>query len=54
MWELDEDRFGDIADSDIVIVRASRIPDFFPADALTEPLASVGDFFVITAESLSR
>lgn len=54
VWELDEGRFGDVADPDIVIVRASRVPEFFPADALTEPLASVGDFFVITAESLSR
>lgn len=54
VWELDEDRFGDIANSDIVIVRASRVPDFFPADALKEPLASVGDFVVITADSLSN
>ncbi|MDE0320191.1 MAG: hypothetical protein OXH86_06980 [Acidimicrobiaceae bacterium] len=54
VWELDEAGLGDVADTDIVVVRASRVPDYFPDDALSEPLASVGDFFVITADSLAR
>ena len=52
VWQLDESRFQDIDGSDIVIVRASRVPDYFPADALADPLASVGDFLVISAASL--
>ncbi|WP_428122121.1 ArnT family glycosyltransferase [Candidatus Poriferisodalis sp.] len=54
VWELDESRLEEIDDSDIVVVRASRVPDFFPADALTDPLASIGDFHVISAASLSQ
>ena len=54
VWDLDEGRLGDLADSDLVIVRASRTPDFFPADALDDPLAAAGDFRVISAASLSR
>ena len=54
VWDLDEGRLGELADSDLVIVRASRTPDFFPADALENPLAAAGDFRVISAASLSR
>ena len=54
VWDLDEGRLGELADSDLVIVRASRTPDFFPADALEDPLAAAGDFRVISAASLSR
>lgn len=54
VWELDADRLGQVEDSDIVVVRASRVPEYFPADALADPLASVGDFRVISAASLLR
>ena len=53
-WGLEEDRLDELEDSDLVIVRASLIPDYFPRDALDDPLASAGDFRVITAASLSR
>ena len=51
-WTLDEGRLDDLAPSDLVIVRASMIPDFLGDDALDDPLASAGDFRVITAASL--
>ena len=37
VWDLEESRLPELADSDLVIVRASRTPDFFPADALEDP-----------------
>ena len=52
-WTLDDSRLGELQDSDLVILRASRVPEFLPAGALEEPLASSGDFRVITAASLS-
>ena len=52
-WTLDESRLGELEDSDLVILRASRVPEFLPDDALEDPLASAGDFRVITAASLS-
>ena len=54
VWALDESRLDDLADSDLVIVRASMTPDYLPSDALDHPLASTGDFRVITAASVSR
>ena len=52
-WTLDDSRLGELQDSDLVILRASRVPEFLAAGALEEPLASSGDFRVITAASLS-
>ena len=54
VWDLNESRLDELADSDLVIVRASRTPEFLPAEALSDPLASVGDFRVTTAASLLR
>ena len=52
-WTLDESRLQEMEDSDLVIVRAGMVPEFFPHDALEDPLASAGDFRVVTAASLS-
>ena len=54
VWDLEERRLPELAETDLVILRASRKPDFLPADALEDPLAEAGDFLVITAASLSR
>ena len=54
VWDLEESRLADMVDSDLLIVRASRAPDFLPADALDDPVASAGDFRIITAASLPR
>ena len=54
VWDLEESRLDQLVDSDLVIVRASRTPDYFPHGALDRPLASIGDFRVITAASLSK
>lgn len=54
VWDLEQSRLGELAGSDLVIVRASRTPDFLPDEALSDPLASVGDFRVTTAASLLR
>ena len=53
VWNLDESRLGELAGSDLVILRASRTPEFLSDDATGDPLAAVGDFRVITAASLS-
>ena len=53
VWDLEEGRLGEAADSDLIIFRASRMPDFLRDDALADPLAEVGDFRVVTAASLS-
>ena len=53
VWDLEESRLGELAGSDLVILRASRTPEFLSDDALEHPLAAVGDFRVITAASLS-
>ena len=52
-WALDESRLDELEDSDLVIVRAGMAPDYLPAGALDDPLASAGDFRVVTAASLS-
>ena len=53
-WTLDESRLDDVMATDLLIVRASMVPDYLPDDALEDPLASAGDFRVITAASLPR
>ena len=48
-----EDHFLDqMHPTDIVILRPSRLPDDFPLEALHAPLATAGDFTVITAHPL--
>ena len=54
VWDLEERRLPELAQSDLVILRASRKPEFLPTDALEDPLAEAGDFLVITAASMSR
>lgn len=52
-WTLDESRLDELEDSDLVILRASMVPEFLPDEVLEDPLASAGDFRVTTAASLS-
>ena len=54
VWDLEESRLDGLVDSDLVILMASRTPEFLPDGALSDPLASVGDFRVTTAASLTR
>ena len=54
VWELEEGRLGEVADPDLIVLRSSRMPDFLSGDALEDPLAEVGDFRVVTAQSLPR
>ena len=49
---LDEDHLGDLDESDVVVLRADRVPDFFPEGALTDPLAAHNDFLIISASRL--
>lgn len=53
VWNLEASRLSELQESDLVILRAGRKPDFVPDDAFDDPLAAVGDFRVITAASLS-
>ena len=54
VWDLEESRLAELDESDLVVVRVSRTPDFFGDGALDDPLAAAGDFRVITAASLVR
>ena len=49
---LNEDRLDDLDQSDVVVLRADRVPDFFPEGALSDPLAAHNDFVVISASKL--
>lgn len=52
VFHLDDHPLDRLHSTDLVIVRRSRLPNYLPPEALLEPLASVGDFTVITAEPL--
>ncbi len=49
---LNEDRLDDVDESDVVVLRADRVPDFFPEGALSDPLAAHNDFVVISGSKL--
>ena len=49
---LDEDKLGDLDGSDVVVLKADRVPDYFPEGALSDPLAAQNDFLVISASKL--
>ena len=49
---LDEDDLDDLDESDVVVLKADRVPDFFPEGALSDPLAAHNDFLVISASRL--
>ena len=49
---LDEDNLGDLDESDVVVLRVDRVPDFFPEGALSDPLAAHNDFVIISASRL--
>lgn len=52
VWDLDEGRLHELADTDLVILRAGRIPDYLPAGATDDPLAASGEYLVVTAASV--
>ena len=52
VMRLDEDNLGDLDNSDVVVLRADRVPDFFPEGALRDPLAAHNDFLIISASRL--
>ena len=49
---LNEDNLDYLEESDVVILSADRVPDFFPEGALNDPLAAHNDFLVISASKL--
>ena len=49
---LNEDNLDDLEESDVVVLKADRVPDFFPEGALSDPLAAHNDFLVISASKL--
>ena len=49
---LNEDNLGNLDGSDVVVLRADRVPDFFPEGALNDPLAAHDDFLIISASRL--
>ena len=52
VMHLDEDNLGDLDESDVVVLRVDRVPDFFPEGALSDPLAAHDDFLIISASRL--
>ena len=52
VMRLSEDNLDDLDESDVVVLRADRVPDFFPEGALSDPLAAHNDYLVISASRL--
>ena len=52
VMRLYEDNLGDLDESDVVVLRVDRVPDFFPEGALSDPLAAHNDFLIISASRL--
>ena len=52
VMRLNEEHLDDLDGSDVVVLRADRVPDFFPEGALSDPLAAHNDFVVISASKL--
>ena len=52
VMRLDEDRLQDLNESDVVVLRARQVPDFFPEGALSDPLAAHNKYLVISASKL--
>ena len=52
VMRLNEDNLDDLDGSDVVVLRADRVPDFFPEGALSDPLAAHDDYLVISASRL--
>ena len=52
VMRLSEGNLGDLDESDVVVLRADRVPDFFPEGALSDPLAAHNDFLIIPASRL--
>lgn len=52
VWDLDEGRLHELADTDLVILRADRIPEYLPTGATDDPLAAAGEYLVVTAASV--
>ncbi len=50
--DLDEARLDDLDESDVVVLHADRVPDYFPEGALNDPLAAHDDYLVISASKL--
>jgi len=47
-----EDNLDDLNESDVVVLRARQVPDFFPEGALSDPLAAHNKYLVISASKL--
>ena len=52
VMRLDEDNLDDLDESDVVVLRANRVPDFFPEGALNDPLAAHNKYLIISASRL--
>ena len=52
VFTLDEGRLGEVAESDVVLLRSNRVPDYFPEGAVDDPIASRGIYRLITADRL--
>lgn len=52
VWSLTEDRLGLVRDSDLVMFRSDRIPEWLPRDASRDLVAESGDYRLITAAAV--
>ena len=52
VWTLDEDLLQHLQADDLILTRTNRVPDFFPDDALDEPIAAHGKFRLILGEQV--
>ena len=54
VWTLSEDYLGALAESDLVLVRDDRVPDYFPDGALADPISSGEAYTLISAARLMQ
>ena len=52
VFTLDESRLDEVMATDLVLTRTNRLPDYFPADSLDQPVASQGRYRLISADRL--
>ena len=52
VWTLNEGLLDEVEKSDVILVRSNRVPDYFPEDALDQPIASHGVYRLIQSERI--
>ncbi|MCY3586243.1 MAG: glycosyltransferase family 39 protein [Acidimicrobiaceae bacterium] len=54
VWMLDDSVLGQVAATDVILVRNDRVPSFVPPESMAAPLAAGEDYTLISAEELAN